>query len=179
MRSKSRLDLNKVEEKARKEAENLRKFTQKLEDVTKKVDQEIVGTLLKNIFEKEVVTEAMQRKVGIYELKRFIVGETEIQIIREGFKRVPVSSRNLSSLIIPENLWKCWKISSVSSTWIRYALTRTRIVAEQTLYTVGWVGKYTISSAIWLKWAMPWLISIISRLVLPVYSCFSEAGVRW
>lgn len=96
--------MNKVEEKARKEAENLRKFTQKLEDVTKKVDQEIVGTLLKNIFEKEVVTEAMQRKVGIYELKRFIVGETEIQIIREGFKRVPVSSRNLSSLIIPENL---------------------------------------------------------------------------
>lgn len=83
----SRLDVNNVEKEASTQVETLIKVAQKLEDISKKLGQETVTKILKNILKNEAVMETMQRNVGMLELRMFLVDELEMQISREGFEK--------------------------------------------------------------------------------------------
>lgn len=59
----------------------------KLEEIRKEVGVEAIGRVLKKIFENEVVIKTMQLSLDIFELKRVIIDETELQILSEGFDK--------------------------------------------------------------------------------------------
>lgn len=83
MRNPSQFDMNNVQEEVRTQVGILSIVTKQVERMSKKLGQDTVYTLLKNIFENESATEAMQRNVGMSQVRRFVVYETEIQIGRE------------------------------------------------------------------------------------------------
>lgn len=115
LRNPCRCDVNNVEEESRTQANILSKITQKLELISLTSGRETYNTLLKKIFENKAVVKKMQQNVGISQSRRFLVNETELQIVRDVFEKRTGQLGQSFFTYYTRDLWKGLKRSSVSS----------------------------------------------------------------